>query len=476
MNFNSIAYACFLPVVFLLYWLIPGRLQWVVLLLSSYYFYMSWNAKYVFLILLSTIVSYGCGLLLRTTQSVRLKKIILCFALLISLGILFLFKYFNFFFDTVHYAANVFAIDLHPVTLHLLLPVGISFYTFQTLSYVIDVYHGRVEPERHFGKYAVFVSFFPQLVAGPIERTENLLPQIQRVHHFQYDDAVMGLRQMLWGFFKKIVIADTLAGYADLVFDVPYSYRGGVLLLAALFFSLQIYCDFSGYSDIAIGTAKLFGIQLTTNFKSPYLSTSVNAFWRNWHISLSSWFRDYVYIPLGGNRRGAVRKYSNVMITFLLSGLWHGANATFVVWGGIHGLAQVAENMFGLHKKKERKLLSVCAVFAFVTFAWIFFRAETLPEAYHVIRYMFSGIAHPMTYAREALAAVGLDTMECLEIGVSLLILFAFDLYDRKKNPLQEMQRLPKGIRRGIYYAAGALLIVYALQNMGKNQFVYFQF
>lgn len=334
MSFNSIAFAIFLPIVFLLYWSIPKNKQWILLLISSYYFYMSWNVKYVFLILLTTVVSYACGILLGWTESVKKRRFILGCALFICLGILFLFKYFNFFTSTFCGVIQVFSIPLHPITLNLLLPVGISFYTFQTLSYVIDVYQGKIQPEKHFGIYATFISFFPQLVAGPIERSENLLPQIRREHCFSYEEATYGLRQMLWGFFKKIVIADTLAYYVDMVYDMPYSYNGASLLIVSVFFSFQIYCDFSGYSDIAIGTARLFGIRLMTNFKSPYFSESITEFWRKWHISLSTWFRDYVYIPLGGNRKGKIRKYVNTLITFLLSGLWHGANGTYVFWGG----------------------------------------------------------------------------------------------------------------------------------------------
>lgn len=437
---------------------------------------MSWNVKYVFLIFFTTLVSYYCGIWLAGTKLERNRRVILCCTAAVCLGILFLFKYFNFFISIFCDVLSSFSIQIHPITLNLLLPVGISFYTFQTLSYVIDVYHGRVQPERNFGKYAVFVSFFPQLVAGPIERTDNLLPQIGQEHYFRYEDAVNGLRQMLWGFFKKIVIADSLASYVDLVFDEPFSYEGGVLLLVSVFFSIQIYCDFSGYSDIAIGTARLFGINLMTNFKSPYFSASVNEFWRKWHISLSSWFRDYVYIPLGGNRKGEIRKYINVMITFLLSGLWHGANGTFVFWGGIHGLAQVAENVFGLSRKRKHGLISECIIFAFVTFAWIFFRASSLQEAFHVIRYMFSGISAPMTYIRDAFMAVGIDRKEVVGICVSVLLLTMYDFISLTRNPIEEFAKFPNVLRWGIYYLMGVILIVYSLQNMGGNQFVYFQF
>lgn len=334
MLFNSISFALFLPIVFVLFWLLPHRYQWLVLLAASYYFYMSWSVKYVTLILIVTIVSYiGARGMERTENSV-LRKLLLWIVLVASLGILFAFKYWNFTVDFLEQIFRLFSIPLHPITLNLLLPVGISFYTFQTLSYVIDVYKGEVKAERHFGKYATFISFFPQLVAGPIERTNNLLPQILEEHRFDYRQASYGLKRMAWGFFKKMVIADNLAIFADRVFADVYAFQGFSLFAAAIFFTFQIYCDFSGYSDIAIGTADLFGIRLMQNFKSPYFASSLREFWKRWHISLSSWFQDYVYIPLGGNRAGKVRTYLNVMITFLVSGLWHGAAWHYIVWGG----------------------------------------------------------------------------------------------------------------------------------------------
>lgn len=476
MSFNSIAFAIFLPIVFLLYWSIPKKYQWIILLISSYYFYMSWNIIYVFLILLTTGVSYLSGRLLADVQSNQIKRLILFGSISICLCVLFLFKYFNFFTGIFCEFLEFFSLQLHPITLNLLLPVGISFYTFQTLSYVIDVYYGRVQPEKHFGRYAVFISFFPQLVAGPIERTGNLIPQIREEHSFRYEDAIYGLRQMLWGFFKKVVIADTLANYVDIVYDDPFSYTGGGFLVAVVFFSIQIYCDFSGYSDIAIGTARLFGIRLMTNFRSPYLSPSVNEFWRRWHISLSTWFRDYVYIPLGGNRKGRIRKYINTMITFLLSGLWHGANGTFIIWGGIHGLAQIVEDIFGLNKKKKFRCLSMALVFLFVTFAWIFFRADTLGEAGYIIRFMFDGISSPITYIRNGFAVLGIRRKTYIRIGITLMILLLFDGINLHRDPLMEAVKLPGVIRWGIYYLLGMVLIAYCFSNAGENQFVYFQF
>ena len=310
-----------------------------------------------------------------------------------SLFVLFFFKYLDFAQNTLIRVLNSFAIQLHPLTLKILLPVGISFYTFQTLSYVIDVYKGEVEPERNFFKYATFVSFFPQLVAGPIERTRNLLPQIDCEHTFTYEKASYGIKLMAWGFFKKIVIADNLGVMVDVVFNHPDEYQGFSFALAVLFFTIQIYCDFSGYSDIAIGTAKLFDIDLMTNFKSPYFSASIQEFWRRWHISLSGWFRDYVYIPLGGSRVSRIRHYVNLCVTFLLSGLWHGAAFTYIVWGGLHGLMQCVESFFfGKKLRSEHKeggakkgtlvwWIRVIVVFILVAGAWCFFRAGSLSQA-----------------------------------------------------------------------------------------------
>lgn len=334
MLFNSLSFAVFLPVVFVLYWLLPHKYRWILLLMASYYFYMSWNVKYVVLILFTTLVSYGAGILLEKGWGKKRKKAVVATAVTLSLSVLFFFKYFNFISESTVYFFSLFAIQLNHFTLDLLLPVGISFYTFQTLGYVIDVYKGDVKAERHLGYYATFISFFPQLVAGPIERTKNLMPQIKAVHKFDYEQATYGLKLMAWGFFKKIVIADTLSQYVSKVYGTPHDYQGFALVLATIFFALQIYCDFSGYSDIAIGTAKLMGIDLMTNFRSPYFSQNVKEFWGRWHVSLSTWFRDYVYIPLGGNRVSKFRHALNLMITFLVSGLWHGANWTFVAWGG----------------------------------------------------------------------------------------------------------------------------------------------
>lgn len=312
MLFNTFAFAIFLPLVFILYWGLPHKYRWTLILVSSYYFYMSWNAKYVVLILFTSVVSYTSARLIEMEESKRKKKNILIVTSVLCLGVLFFFKYFNFFSESITSLLGVSAIHLSPITIKLLLPVGISFYTFQTLSYVIDVYRGDVPAERHFGYYAAFISFFPQLVAGPIERTSNLLLQIKAKHQFDYDQATYGLKLIAWGFFKKIVLADALSKYVSTVYDTRQNFSGFALVLATLFFTLQIYCDFSGYSDIAIGTAKLLGINLMINFKNPYFSQSIKEFWSRWHISLSTWFRDYIYIALGGNRVGKVKRIAFV--------------------------------------------------------------------------------------------------------------------------------------------------------------------
>ncbi len=344
MQFDSIAFAVFLPIVFCLYWLIADKYKWALLLAASYYFYMSWSIQYSVLIFFTTALSYACALYIEKTAKDGLRKAAVTLCVLICLGVLVFFKYFNFLSVSLSEMIGSFGIRYEPFVVNILLPVGISFYTFQTLSYVIDVYRGSTPAEHHFGKYATFVSFFPQLVAGPIERSSSLLPQILSPKPFNYELATEGLRQMAWGFFKKMAVADSLAPFIDTIYAEPQSYNGFLLTAASLAFAIQIYCDFSAYSDIAIGAGKLFSIRLMTNFASPYFSCSVKEFWSRWHISLSTWLRDYVYIPLGGNRCSYIRHKFNLIITFLISGLWHGASWNYVIWGGLHGLALATEN------------------------------------------------------------------------------------------------------------------------------------
>ncbi len=476
MLFNSLAFAIFLPAVFLLYWLTPPKRRWLVLLLSSYYFYMSWNVRYVVLILLTTAVSYGCALLIERDRAH--KKPWLVLSLLVCLGVLFFFKYFNFVSESVAALLRRFGLPLSPLTLRLALPVGISFYTFQTLSYVIDVYRGGVRAERHFGRYAAFVSFFPQLVAGPIERTENLLPQINRAPAFDYEQAARGMLLMAWGFFKKTVVADNLAVTADLVYDDVYAFGGFALILATLCFTVQIYCDFSGYSDIARGAARLFGVELMRNFRSPYLSASLREFWSRWHISLSTWFRDYVYIPLGGSRVSRPRAEANLMLTFLASGLWHGASWSFVIWGAVHGAAQVLERRLGLHRPPEKRpvrVLRAFAVFLFSAFAWVFFRAQTLSEAVYVLTHCFRGIGQPLSYLREGFLAAQVGKGKLAEyLLVFLLPLFLVDRAALKTDVIAWVRERPFALRHLICCAL--LLAILLFHAGGEVAFVYFQF
>jgi len=481
MLFNSIHFAVFLPIVFGIYWIIPNKYRWILLLIASYYFYMSWNVKYVVLILMTTLISYFAAIGVERTTCRAKKKMLLFGALVICFGVLFVFKYFNFFFDSVSTFLTIFSIQLHPYTLKLLLPVGISFYTFQTLSYVIDVYRGEITAERNFGVYATFISFFPQLVAGPIERTRNLLPQIKANHCFDSDKALYGLKLMAWGFFKKMVVADNLAIYVDTVYNDLSGFQGFALVLATVFFAFQIYCDFSGYSDIACGAAKLLDIELMRNFKSPYFSASVKEFWSRWHISLSTWFRDYVYIPLGGNRVGKLRHDINLLITFLVSGLWHGANWTFVAWGGVHGLAQIVENALGIHTPKKRNLIwvfRVILVFAFTTLAWVFFRAQNISDAIYVFAHMLDGILNPIHYARQGFVAMDI-TKERLVfyIIVYFLPLVMLDWFGARngEDAIAITENWNKG-SKWLFYIFLGLVIVFFSQKGVAAEFVYFQF
>ncbi len=480
MLFNSYLFAVFLPVIFILYWTLPHKFRWALMLIASYYFYMCWSAKHIFLILFITIISYFAARLLEKEDSIKKKRWILVVTAISCLGVLFFFKYFNFVSESFVSILQRFAIQVNPVTLNLLLPVGISFYTFQALSYVIDVYNGNAPAEHHFGKYAAFISFFPQLVAGPIERTNNLLPQIKVEHKFDYNQVSYGLKLMAWGYFKKIVIADTLSGYVSTVYDKPQNYHGFALVLATIFFTIQIYCDFSGYSDIAIGTAKLLGIDLMTNFKSPYFSQTVKEFWNRWHISLSTWFRDYVYIPLGGNRVSRIRHYVNLMITFLISGLWHGANWTFIVWGGVHGAAQVIENIIfpkSYHSKGIVRCFRTLFIFLFCSFAWIFFVANSIGDAVYVIGHSLEGISTMgiYLYLRAGFSDLGIWREDILFMGVSLLILFAYDFFSLKEDVITVISSKKTIFRWGIY-CIFVLWIIINIPVVKNAEFIYFQF
>lgn len=405
MLFNSFNFAIFLIVVFILYWFVTSKslkAQNILLLLSSYFFYACWNWHFVFLLIFSTFLDYFTGLKIYESKSKALKKTWLIISVGVNVGFLGFFKYYNFFANSFADLLGVFHLHLSVQTINVLLPVGISFYTFHGLSYVFDIYNDKTKPTTDFIGYSLFVSFFPLLVAGPIERATHLLPQVQKPRKFNYLQATDGLRQILWGLFKKVVIADNCASYANTIFNNYHSYSGSTLVLGALMFTFQIYGDFSGYSDMALGTARLFGFDLLKNFSFPYFSRSIAEFWRRWHISLSSWFRDYLYFPLGGSRGGKSMVVRNTFIIFLVSGFWHGANWTFIAWGFLNALYIMPSVFFKTNRTHLdivaqgklfptfRELLQMCITFSLCVFAWIFFRSDSISMAFDYIKHIFS--------------------------------------------------------------------------------------
>lgn len=405
MLFNSLHFAVFLPIVFLLYWFAAKeklKLQNIILLFSSYFFYACWDVRFLSLLLFSTLLDYFSGIKIQEASTQHKKKLWLWLSIFINLAFLGVFKYYNFFAASFAEGLSLLGMQTNAVTLEIILPLGISFYTFHGLSYVIDIYKDRIKPERNFTNYSLFVSFFPLLVAGPIERATHLLPQIIKKRAFHYSKAMDGMRQILWGLFKKIVIADTFAEYVNEIFNPSANYSGSTLALGALLFAFQIYADFSGYSDIAIGTARLFGIDLLRNFAFPYFSRSIAEFWRRWHISLSSWFKDYLYIPLGGSKGSTWLKIRNTFIVFLVSGFWHGANWTFLIWGFLHALYIMPSIILNTNRNhldtvsKDtyfptlKEFFSIAITFILTTLAWIFFRAATLNQAITYLSGIFS--------------------------------------------------------------------------------------
>lgn len=476
MLFNSVQFAVFLPIVFILYWNISHKYRWVLLLAASYIFYMFWSVKYVFLLIFPTLVSYYAAIVINRHRKIGKKTLVI--SIILCLTELFWFKYVNFFLDTVFAIIGLVNPTISATHFNIILPVGVSFYTFQTISYIVDVYRGHIEPELNIGVYAAYVSFFPQLVAGPIERSGNLMPQIKQKHEFDYDKAVYGLKLMTIGFYKKIVIADNLAVYVDKVYSDLHHYHGFSLVIAAFFFSLQIYCDFSGYSDIAIGTAKMFGIDLMENFKQPYLSSSIREFWSRWHISLSSWLRDYVYIPLGGNRRGNLRKNTNLITTFLLSGLWHGAGWNFVIWGGSHGLINVSERYLPIREKPKGiiKWIRVGIVFILTTAAWVLFRVQALPDAIYIFTHIIDGVTRPVSYFYSGFKEIDLSKRKIIICVLFYLIpLLIYDMASEKINVLQWISQ-KNVVIRWISYITVLYIIIQMAYFAIDASFIYFQF
>jgi len=487
--FNSIAFLVFFPVVVGLYFALPYRWRWIWLLAASYFFYMYWRVAYALLIFGSTVVDFFVAQKMAATEdkSKRMPWLMLSFAT--NLGLLFTFKYYGFFADSAVAAASAVGLEVAAPALSLLLPVGISFYTFQTLGYSIDVYRGEIKPERHFGRFALYVSFFPQLVAGPIERAGRLLPQLRQDQDFDYDRALAGLQQMTRGMFKKVVVADRLALYVNNVYADPGSFSGLQLIIATYFFAFQIYCDFSGYSDIAIGAAKVLGIDLMENFRRPYLATSVSDFWKRWHISLSTWFRDYLYIPLGGNRVSKMRWYANLFIVFVVSGLWHGANWTFVVWGALHGgyligailTADWRQRVLPRAGSTLRWVFDVVVTFHLALVAWVFFRANHVTDAFLVLSRSTLDLSDHLM-ALLTLDYRALDTALVLSVGGTRLdfVLSVVGIgYVLVSDLCEEI--LPQSLRdaplasRMAYYDLLVLgMLLFGV--FGQSQFIYFQF
>lgn len=478
MLFNSFEYFLFFPAVVLLFFILPFKWRNAMLLVASYYFYMQWKWQFGFLMLFTSVVNYVAGLKIANTDNLFSKKIWLTVALVISFGILVYYKYANFFISSFIDTASMFGFSVRGSYLNVILPVGISFFTFQALSYTLDVYFKKMKVESNLLQFLLFVSFFPQLVAGPIERASNLLDQFKEKHYFNSRSVLLGGKMIIWGLFKKVVIADRLASYTDSIYSNPELYGGSTLLLATFFFTFQIYCDFSGYSDIAIGSARIMGFRLMQNFNLPYIASSISDFWKRWHISLSTWFGDYVYKPLGGNRVGLSRWIFNIFFVFLVSGLWHGANWTFVIWGGMHGTYYLIEYLFRrasiaigindiLVKSSLWKILKIGITFVIVMIAWVFFRADNVQDAWLVIERIFTDFSTPLYLGSSAF-----ETM----LGL-LLILFLFAVQILQSFGIVSIYFSPSRVPAVLRWATMAIfLLLIGLLGVSSAQFIYFQF
>lgn len=501
MLFNSYSFMLFFPVVVLIYFVIPKRTRYIWLLISSYYFYMGWNPKYALLIAISTVITYLSGILLERVKTEDKKstwwdraKIVVAFSFIFNLGILVFFKYFDFILQNLNSMLSAVGVEIINRPFDIILPVGISFYTFQALGYTMDVYRGEIKAEKNILRYALFVSFFPQLVAGPIERSKNLLRQIEHIDTIKlwnYERVTKGFILMLWGFFQKMVIADRVSIIVDQVYDSYWMYGSVELILASILFAVQIYCDFASYSLIAIGAAKVMGFSLMENFNTPYFTRSIQEFWRHWHISLSTWFRDYLYIPLGGSRCSKGKKYRNVMITFLVSGLWHGASWSFIAWGGLHGAYQVVGDIIKpwkirinekFHVKTESfsyKLGQVLITFFLTDFAWIFFRMNSLKFSLDFIGRIITKW-NPWVLFDQSLYELGLSQQEMHVLLIALVLLFLIDLVRFKCKMTLDMFLAEQCIwfRWGIIFFIFFFIIVFGIYGptFDAKQFIYFQF
>ena len=489
MLFSTAAFAVFMTIVFLAYWLMPHRYRWIGILAANAWFYISYDIKYLAVILVTMLASYWCAILIEKQDGDKKKRTIMAAGVVVTLSLLLVFKYLNFALYTIAKVLNRFSIPMQETTLKLLMPVGISFYTFMAVGYVVDVYKGRAKAERHFGKYAIFVSFFPNISSGPIERAAHFIPQIDREKTFDYDSVVYGARLLLLGLIKKIVIADMMSKYVDEIFNKVPEHYGICFAWATLLYTFQIYCDFSGYSDMAVGVARMLGFDLIQNFRQPYLAGSIKEFWGRWHISLSTWFRDYVYIPLGGNRCSKRRRDLNLLITFLCSGLWHGASWTFVLWGGIHGVCQIIENRIkeAVAKtgdlKTDRadakgkpisgpvKAVLTLITFCVVSYAWMFFRANSISEAFYIVRSMFTDLS-----LSGAMAQMTMSGKSVVKTTAAIVLLIIFDCFNEKRDLLKELNRLPSFVRFAVYVLAAIVVIALKVNNNYAQEFIYFRF
>lgn len=485
MLFNSIEFFIFLTIVFGLYWFIFRKntsKQNILLLLSSYVFYGWWDWRFLSLIFVSSILDYFIGNGIFNSNDQRKRKLLLIISLVFNLGMLAIFKYYNFFIDSFVELVTHFGFQSNTRSLNIILPVGISFYTFQTLSYSIDIYRKKLEPTKNLIAFMAFVSFFPQLVAGPIERAKALLPQFLSNRKFDINKATDGLRQILWGLFKKVVLADTCATNVDYIFSNSDSLHGNVLILGAIFFAFQIYGDFSGYSDIAIGTARLFGFDLMKNFAFPYFSRDIPEFWRKWHISLSTWFRDYVYIPLGGSHGSKLIRIRNIFLTFTISGFWHGANWTFVFWGFLNGLYYIPRMLLNKHKTQNgivaektvlpniKEILQILVTFTLTLFAWIFFRSNSIKEAFIYIHNIFTNDLFNFSIIH--LRGRGI-TSSLIDGSIAIVVVLIFEWFHRKKEHALEINGYPKVVRYSLYWVITFICLLYF---GNEKMFIYFQF
>ncbi len=483
MLFNSLQFIIFFPIVTILYFLLLHKYRWFMLLIASCIFYMSFMPIYIVILAITILIDYFAAIWIENSHG-KTKKLFLILSIIATCLVLFIFKYFNFFNNSFASIANFFNLNYPIESLNIILPIGLSFHTFQSLSYVIEVYRGNQKCEKNFGVYALFVMFYPQLVAGPIERPQNLLHQFHEKHNFNYKNATDGLKLMTWGMFKKVVIADRLAILVNNVYDSPYQHQGFPLILATIFFAFQIYCDFSGYSDIAIGSAQVMGFRLMKNFNRPYFSKSISEFWKRWHISLSTWFKDYLYISLGGNRVKKYQRQFNLFLTFLVSGLWHGASWTYVIWGAINGFylifslwtEKIREKITNFIKSNKlssiHKPIQILVTFSLICIAWIFFRAKTFSDSIYILEHLFIGLDIKLFI--KTISKFGLSNRDIVIAFSSIFTLLAVDLVQRQGSIRNLLSEKPILIRWTAYYSLVASILFFGV--FGKNQFIYFQF